>query len=137
VSQPPEDTLLAAGPPPALLDTDQVHARRAEQGMRMIAREAVRLRGADRATLDGTRQEVRALHAQAYRWDPPDMDAGERLSTTRMRQYARRWINEWDLWRLYPDYVPATAVAELHTDYSERPDLEAPAETSPGAEELA
>jgi len=119
------------------VDADQKLASRAEQGMRMIGREAVRLRGADRATLEGTRQEVRALHAQAYRWDPPDMDAGERLSTTRMRQYVRRWINEWDLRRLYPDYVPATVVAELHTDYSERPDLEAPAETSPGAEEPA
>lgn len=110
------------------LDTDQQLAAQAEQGMRLISRDVVRLRGPDRATLESTRQEVRALHARAYDWDPPDLGAGEQLSTTRMRQYVRRWINEWDLRRLYPDYTPATMVTELRTDYSESADLEVPPE---------
>jgi hypothetical protein len=69
---------------------------------------------------------VRALHARAFAWDPPDLGAGQQLSTTRIRQYVRRWINEWDLKRLYPDYAPDTVVAELPVQYTEQPELEAP-----------
>jgi P-loop Domain of unknown function (DUF2791) len=106
-------------------DQDLVLASQAEQGMRVIAREPVRLRGPDRAALERTREEVRALHALAFAWDPPDLGAGELLSTTRIRQYVRRWINEWDLKRLDPDYASATVVADLPVDYSVRPELEA------------
>ena len=74
--------------------------------------------------LERTREEVRA-HARAFGWDPPDVDAGRVLSTTRIRQHVRRWIKEWDLLRLYPDYAPNTVVAELPMDYSVRPELEA------------
>lgn len=119
------------------LEPDQKLAGQAEQGMRLIARDALRLRGPDRAALERTRQEVRALHARAYDWEPPEVGAGEQLSTTRMRQYVRRWINEWDLARLYPDYVPSTEVTELRTDYSEQPDLESPAESEADGEEPA
>jgi hypothetical protein len=100
-------------------------ASQAEQGMRMIAREPVRLRGPDRAMLERTREEVRALHARAFAWDPPELGAGDVLSTTRIRQYVRRWINEWDLLRLYPAYAPQTVVADMPVDYSIRPELEA------------
>ena len=42
-----------------------------------------------------------------------------------MRQYVRRWINEWDLRRLYPDYAPAMSRrAASNIDYDEHPDLE-------------
>ncbi|HEY2960075.1 MAG TPA: hypothetical protein VGM21_17995, partial [Actinomycetota bacterium] len=34
----------------------------------------------------------------------------ERLAATRMRQYVRAWINEWDLVRLDPEFTPATEV---------------------------
>jgi P-loop Domain of unknown function (DUF2791) len=111
-------------------DADLKLASQAEQGMRMIAREPVRLRGPDRAMLERTREEVRALHARAFGWDPPDVAAGEVLSTTRIRQYVRRWINQWDLLRLHPDYAPQTVVAELPVDYSVRPELEASEETT-------
>ena len=94
-------------------EADARLAGQAEQGMRMIVREPVRLRGPDRAMLERTREEVRALHARAFAWDPPDPGTGEQLSTTRIRQYVRRWINEWDLKRLYPDYAPDTVVADL------------------------
>jgi hypothetical protein len=111
-------------------EADLKLATHAEAGMRLIAREPVRLRGPDRAMLERTRQEVRALHARAFAWDPPDLGAGELLSTTRIRQYVRRWINEWDLARLYPEYAPDTVVADLPVDYSERPELEAAEEGS-------
>ncbi len=104
-------------------------ASQAEQAMRMIARDPVRLRGPDRAMIERTREEVRMLHARAFAWDPPDLGVGEMLSTTRIRQYVRRWINQWDLARFYPDYVPQTVVAEMPVDYSVRPELEAPDET--------
>jgi P-loop Domain of unknown function (DUF2791) len=115
-------------------EADQLLATQAETGMRLIAREAIRLRGPDRDAIEKARQEVRALHGRAYQWDPPDMGVGERLSTTRMRQYVRRWINAWDLTRLYPGYSPATRATTLQTDYSERPDLELPAEPQPDPE---
>jgi hypothetical protein len=106
------------------VEADARLAAQAEQGMRMIVREPLRLRGPDRTMLMRTREEVRALHARAFAWDPPDLRAGEQLSTTRIRQYVRRWINEWDLQRLYPDYAPDTVVAELPIQYSEQPELE-------------
>jgi hypothetical protein len=77
--------------------------------------------------LERTRHEVRALHALAFGWEPPDLGAGEQLSTTRIRQYVRRWINEWDLKRIYPDYAPDTVVSDVPVDYSVRPELEAEA----------
>jgi P-loop Domain of unknown function (DUF2791) len=106
------------------VDVNLTLASQAEQGMRLIAREPVRLRGPDRAMLERTREDVRGLHARAFGWDPPDLDSGEMLSTTRIRQYVRRWINEWDLLRLYPEHTPDTVIAELPVDYSERPELE-------------
>lgn len=52
------------------VDADQSLAAQAEQGMRIIAREATRLRGPDRATIERTRQQVQLLHGCAYQWDP-------------------------------------------------------------------
>jgi hypothetical protein len=69
---------------------------------------------------------VRALHALAFAWQPPDLGTGELLSTTRIRQYVRRWINEWDLKRLYPEYRPDITVGDLAVDYSVKAELEAP-----------
>ena len=89
-----------------------------------IASPVLRLKGPDRASLDRTRQQLRELYTRAYDWEAPELDAGERLSTTRLRQYVRRWINEWDLLRLYPRYTADTVLEELHADYSEEPELE-------------
>jgi hypothetical protein len=116
-------------------DADIKLASQAEQGMRMIVREPVRLRGPDRPMLDRTREEVRALHARAFAWDPPELGTGEQLSTTRIRQYVRRWINEWDLKRLYPEYTPDTVVAEVPVDYTERPELETPGDAAASGDE--
>jgi hypothetical protein len=48
----------------------------------------------------------------------------ERLGATRMRQYVRAWINEWDLVRLDPDFRPQTMAVEIVSDYREDNDLE-------------
>jgi hypothetical protein len=97
----------------------------------MIAREPLRVRGPDRGMLEQTRAELRAIHARAFDWSPPDIGVGEQLSTTRIRQYVRRWINEWDLKRLYPDYTPEMVVGDMPVTYTEQPELETP-EEAPG-----
>ena len=45
-----------------------------------------------------------------------------------MREYVRRWINEWDLVRLEPDFRPSTEVTPFIFDYSDDEDLSAPME---------
>ena len=107
---------------------DQLLASRAQRGMRLIARDVARLRGPTRPAIAQTREQVRALHAEAYGWDPPPLEADQRLTTTSMRQYVRRWINEWDLKRLYPGERVDTEFVELEIDLSESPALETPGE---------
>lgn len=105
---------------------DQILASHAERGMRLISREATRLSLPSRGMVDQTHERVRSIHARAYDWQPPPAAAFERLATTSMRQYVRRWINEWDLQRLYPGYQVDTIVGELKLDYSEEAALETP-----------
>ncbi len=50
--------------------------------------------------LDHAYAALKKLHADAFGWNPPDVAGLERLGATRMRQYVRAWINEWDLTRL-------------------------------------
>lgn len=47
-----------------------------------------------------------------------------------MRSYVRRWINQWDLKRLYPGETIETVETELRVDYTESPELLQPAEGS-------
>jgi hypothetical protein len=96
---------------------------RVEVGMRLIEREMLRLEPPRDEDLAEAYQQLRRLHGEAFGWEPPDVPGLERLGTTRMRQYVRAWINEWDLVRLDPDYTPSTAVRELGSDYREDPDL--------------
>ena len=65
------------------------------------------------------------LHGSVFGWRPPDVVGLERLGATRMRQYIRAWINEWDLLRLDPGYRPDTEILDVASDYREAPDLEA------------
>lgn len=109
-------------------EADQILASHAERGMRLISREATRLNLPSRRIVDETHERVRTIHARAYDWQPPPAAAFERLATTSMRQYVRRWINEWDLQRLYPGYQVDTIVGELKLDYTEETELESPAE---------
>jgi len=105
-------------------DADSALADAAEVGMRLIERDRVPLSPPDLRDLDRLREQLRQLHGLAYGWDPPALDTGERTTSTSMRQYVRRWINEWDLFRLYPDYRPSTVAERLEIAYEEDPDLE-------------
>jgi len=98
-------------------------ATQAETGMRVIARDQLRLQPPDRDELDRTYAKLKAIHADAFGWDPPDVEGLERLPSNRMRQYVRAWINEWDLRRLDPDYVPDIAAAEVVVDLTEDAEL--------------
>ena len=91
----------------------------AEEGMRHIERDLVRLVPPDRAELDRAYAALRTLHGDAYGWTPPHVQGLQRLGATRMRQYVRAWINEWDLVRLDPSYEPSTEVVTLESDYEE------------------
>jgi len=99
-------------------------ATRAGLGMRIIDREMTLLIPPDAAELDRTYARLKELHGAAFGWTPPDIAGLERLGATRMRQYIRAWINEWDLLRLDPEFQPQTEALDLDTDYRENTDLE-------------
>ena len=95
----------------------------AEKGMRHIERDVLPLVPPDAAELDRAYRTLRRLHAGAYDWEPPDVAGLEQLGATRMRQYVRAWINEWDLIRLDPGYRPVTDVVDVPRDYREVAEL--------------
>jgi len=107
-------------------DTDEYRAlaSRAETGMRIIEREAMALVPPDNAVLERTYETLKRIHAQAYNWNPPDVPAATRSVTRPMRSYVRRWINEWDLRRLYPGEFLETVETELRIDYTPSPELQ-------------
>jgi hypothetical protein len=65
--------------------------------------------------------KCRAVYAHAYEWQPPD--DFETSPTWRIRQHIKRWINTWDLLRLYQNIRPQIQVNEIEQTYSEDPDL--------------
>lgn len=95
----------------------------AEVGMRHIERDVLPLVPPDAAELDRAYGTLRQMHGDAYAWDPPDVAGLEQLGATRMRQYVRAWINEWDLIRLDPGYQPITDVVVVPVDYREVAEL--------------
>ena len=96
----------------------------AEVGMRIIEREMTLLTPPDAAELDQAYTRLKQLHADAFGWQPPDVAGLERLGATRMRQYVRAWINEWDLVRLDPQYRPQTETVDVVSDYREDASLD-------------
>jgi len=101
-------------------------AARAETGMRIIDAEMSLLTSPDAAELDAAYRRLKELHGAAFGWAPPDVPGLERLGATRMRQYVRGWINEWDLVRLDPESRPETVVVDVRSDYREDADLDPP-----------
>lgn len=99
-------------------------ATAAELGMRIIDRETHLLTPPDDVELKQAYDRLRDLHGRAFGWQPPHVAGLERLGATRMRQYVRAWINEWDLVRLDPSYRPETEMVNVPSDYREDPDLE-------------
>jgi hypothetical protein len=96
----------------------------AEVGMRHIADDMLLLEPPDDEELNRAYSALKQLHADAFGWTPPDVAGLERLGATRMRQYVRAWINEWDLVRLDPAFRPQTVAVEIVSDYREDSDLE-------------
>jgi hypothetical protein len=84
-------------------------ASRADTGMHLIERSALLLQPPDEATLRHAYERLKEIHGKAYAWDPPEIPWAAAAMTRRMRSYVRRWVNEWDLRRLYPG-------AEICTD---------------------
>jgi hypothetical protein len=99
-------------------------ATAAALGMRIIDREMHLLTPPDDAELRQAYRRLKELHGEVFGWKPPDVTGLERLGATRMRQYVRAWINEWDLRRLDSDYQPATEIVDVPSDYREDSDLE-------------
>ncbi|MCC7367992.1 MAG: DUF2791 family P-loop domain-containing protein [Chloroflexi bacterium] len=109
-------------------EADRVLSVGAELGMRAIERDRIALTPPDAEALDRLQEQLQEIHGAAYDWRPPTLPPGERATSTSMRQYVRRWINEWDLLRLDPEYRPSTVAGELVFDYDEDADLEQPPE---------
>jgi P-loop Domain of unknown function (DUF2791) len=99
-------------------------AAAAQAGMRIIDREMELLAPPDEAELQHVYAQLKELHGEVFGWQPPDIAGLERLGATRMRQYVRAWINEWDLLRLDPSYRPETEMLAVSSNYREDPDLE-------------
>lgn len=106
----------------------------AEAGMRVIERDQVQLQPPDRDELDHTYAKLKQIHAQAYGWDPPDVEGLERLPSNRMRQYVRAWINAWDLCRADPSYRPQIAADHLDIDFTADDDAGADVDAGAGAD---
>ena len=72
--------------------------------------------------LQNVHDKTRSIYSAAYRWEPPtDYETNH---TWRIRQHIKRWINSWDLVRLFPEYTPNIQVTPLSPSYSEDLDLE-------------
>lgn len=108
-------------------------AAAAQQGMRIVDREMALLKPPDNGELDQAYARLKQLHGEVFGWQPPDVTGLERLGATRMRQYVRAWINEWDLVRLDPVYRPEIEALDIVSDYREAPDLEIDTEAVAGA----
>jgi bacteriophage exclusion system BrxC/D-like protein len=100
-------------------------AARADLGMRLIRSGAIELKVPDKLTVEQTYQRLKQLHARAYAWQPPEIPRPEPSLLMRMRKLVRRWINEWDLRRLYGDVPISMEERELAPSYAEDPQLEA------------
>ena len=114
-------------------ETDLLLASQAERGMRIIQQERAPLKAPDSTVLEQTYKKVRSVHAEAYAWNPPPASSVEllRATGTRMREYVKRWITEWDLKRLDPGYKPEIEGEELKPDYTEDPNLQVTSEEEP------
>lgn len=106
-------------------DEASAQALHAIQGLRLIEQESEPLGRPYESMVDALYERLRSLHGSAYSWTPPPVSAVEKLSSTRMREYVRGWITEWDLRRLYPDAQLDIEILEVRQTYEEDQELEA------------
>jgi len=106
-------------------DEYTILAGRAETGMRLIERSVVALQPPDAAALQHAYERLKEIHGKAYSWAPPEIPPPQMSVTRRMRSYVRRWVNEWDLRRLYPGMdIQAEDEQEIRPTYEADEDLE-------------
>ena len=106
-------------------DGDDLTAARAETGMRLITDVKHLLGAPDEALLSNLYYQLKDIHSQAYDWNAPDISREIGLGVRRaIRPFVRRWINEWDLRRLYPESEPDIEETSLTFTYEEDPTLE-------------
>lgn len=101
-----------------------VQALQAVQGIRLIEEESEPLIRPYESMVDALYERLRLIHGSAYSWSPPPVSAIEKLSSTRMREYVRGWITEWDLRRLYPNAQLDIEILEVRQTYDEDQELE-------------
>ncbi|MDR4484561.1 MAG: DUF2791 family P-loop domain-containing protein, partial [Nitrospirales bacterium] len=106
--------------------TEEIHvqALQAVQGLRLIEESGEPLIRPYESMVDALYERIRALHGSAYSWTPPPVSAVEKLSSTRMREYVRGWITEWDLRRLYPEAQLDIEILDVRQTYDEDQELE-------------
>ena len=99
-------------------------AHAALRGIRLIEQESESLIRPYAPMVDTLYEQLRELHGSAYSWNPPPVSAVEKLSSTRMREYVRGWITEWDLRRLYPEAQLDIEIVDVVQTYEEDQELE-------------
>lgn len=72
--------------------------------------DALHLTAMTRAQLNKAQSVLQEVHSQAYAWKAPKLTVDFQPKNP-MRLYVRRWINEWDLRRLYGD--------DAHVDFED------------------
>ena len=102
-------------------ESDPLLASQAERGMRVIREAAMPLKGPD--SLDQPYQKICEIYKAAYGWEPP-LSSSLKLTSTRMREYIKSWITEWDLKRLDTEYTPDIKLESLSQAYGEDRELE-------------
>ena len=106
-------------------EADILTAVRAEAGMQLLEHGVRNLAEPDGDMLLNLYGQLKAIHSQAYGWEAPEIDHDiGRGSTGRIRSYVRRWINEWDLRRLFPETEPEIEETELTFSRAEDTTLE-------------
>ena len=113
-------------------DGDYLTADRAEIGMQIIENMRHVLGAPDQEMLSKLYFQLKQIHSQAYDWNAPDISREIGSGVRRaIRPFVRRWINEWDLRRLYPESEPNIEETELQFRYDEDTTLEHPASDDP------
>jgi hypothetical protein len=105
-------------------DEFNIIAARAESGMRLIERGGVQIAHPDENTLESTYSKLKDIHSQAYGWTAPDVPSASRRISRPIRSHVRRWINEWDLRRLYPHANVQIEEQSIQQSYTEDKALE-------------
>jgi hypothetical protein len=84
--------------------------------------DAMRMEQLSLEHLEEAQAALRQPHSRAYHWDAPPLQI-EYRNNQPMRLYVRRWINEWDLRRLYPDTPLDFQGEEVDINYDEDEDI--------------